>query len=221
MREHSFDDLTRRFASARTRRQVLGLFGRGALGALAGGASGVWFSAAPALAACIVEYPPADLDDCPNKRPHPGNTRGSNGCGPANSDFRPPQSFGSAPFTVPCNNHDICYETCNTPKSTCDVTFGDQLVDVCIATYGGSFLMETACILVAGVYELAVTVGGGSAYEAGQTKDCECCRPVPQVWCGCNQKCYTSAADCTAECHGGLGCFGQTLCGPATPEQCP
>lgn len=220
MGEHGFDGLSRRLATTRSRREVVRLFGGSALGAVVAGTVAPWFTSSVAASHCIVEYPPADLVNCPNKRPHPGNTRGSNGCGPANSDFRPPQSFGRASFTVPCNNHDICYETCNTPKSNCDGTFGDQLVDTCIATYSGSFLMETVCIVVAGAYELAVTVGGGSAYEAGQTKDCECCQPVPHIWCQCNRTCYTNAAQCTSECRASLGCF-TGICAPATPEQCP
>ena len=200
---------------------MLGLFGRTAAVAVVGAGALQMLDVGPAHAEdCIIEYPPANLDDCPNKRQHPANVRSSNGCGPANSDFRPPQGFGAASFTIPCNNHDICYETCNTPKSQCDTTFGDQLVDTCIATYNGSFFLETVCIVVAGLYEAAVTLGGGDAYDAGQTKDCECCRPVPKVYCGCNQKCYTNGSDCLAECHTSLGCF-TNICAPAQPGQCP
>ena len=216
-----FDELTRRAGRMRTRREVVGLLGRGAVGAVFG-SQALQFLDAPTVLAqdCIVEYPPADLDDCPNKRPHPGNQRGFNGCGAANSSFRPPQGFGKVSFTGPCNQHDICYETCNASKSQCDSTFGDQLVDACIAGYSGSFLSETACILTAGVFEAAVSLFGGSAYEAGQTKDCECCRPVTKIYCNCNKKCYTDASTCTSECKASLGCF-TGICAPAQPGQCP
>ena len=217
-----FDNFSRRVASTTTRRQVLGLFGRSAAAAIVASSALQMFGEGPAHAACIVQYPPQNLNNCPNKRPHPGNVRSSNGCGAANSDFKPPQSFGSASFTIPCNNHDICYETCNTPKSTCDSTFGNQLVDTCIATYSGSFLTETACIFVAGAYELAVTLFGGSAYDAGQTKDCECCFPVPMVYCGCTDTCYPTATDCfAAGCKASLSCFGKIICGPPPPGKCP
>ena len=217
---NGFDDCARRFGRATTRRQVLGLFGRTALVGSVGVGVMEMFGARSAHAACLTEYPPANLTDCPNKRPHPGNVRTSNGCGPEGSAFPLPQGFGSASFTTACNGHDICYETCNSPKAGCDSTFGDQMVDTCVATYNGSFLRETACIALARLYEAGVSAGGGSAYDAAQKKDCECCRPVPMVYCGCNHKCYTSASLCTTECHGTLGCFSQ-ICGPATAQQCP
>src|SRR4051794_36790045 len=97
---NGFDDFSRRFGRARTRRQVLGLFGRTAAAAAFGGVAMQMADVGGVHAEnCLVEYPPADLDDCPNKRPHPGNMRSSNGCGAANSSFRPPQGFGSASFT--------------------------------------------------------------------------------------------------------------------------
>jgi hypothetical protein len=218
---NGFDDFSKRFGRTTTRRQALGLFGRTAAVAVAGtGAIQLIGGGSVAFAECKVEYPPANLADCPNKRPHPGNMRASNGCGPASGGSRPPQSFGSASFTSACNNHDICYETCNTPKANCDIAFGHDLVDTCKAAYAGSPLRLAACATTAIVYQGAVTYWGADAYEAGQKKDCECCRPVPMVYCGCNHTCYTSASQCTTECHASLGCFTQ-ICGPATPEQCP
>lgn len=215
-----FDDLTRRAGTMRTRRQVFGLLGRGAAAAFVG-SQALQFLDAPTVSAedCLVEYPPANLDDCPNRRPHPGNVRGFNGCGAANSDFRPRQGFGTVNFQPACNGHDICYETCLESKSTCDVTFGDQLVDACIAGYSGSFLRETACISLAGTFQLAVTVAGGSAYEEGQKKDCECCHPVTKIRCDCKNTCYDDVAVCVDACKG-LGCFVGS-CYPVPIDQCP
>lgn len=216
-----FDELTRRAGRSRSRREVLGLFGRGAVGALVGGQA-LQFLDAPAVSAqdCLVEYPPADLDDCPNKRKHPGNVPKSNGCGQQGSSFRPPQGFGRVDFTPPCNEHDVCYGTCMASKATCDQNFGDQLVDRCIAGYSGAFLSEVACIFTAGVFQAAVTLFGGEAYEDGQKLDCECCRPIQKIWCNCNKKCYTDAVTCTSECKASLGCF-TGICVPATTAQCP
>lgn len=215
-----FDELTRRAGTLRSRRQVIGLFGRTAIGAFVG-VQALQFLDAPAVLAedCLVEYPPANIDDCPNKRKHPGNVPGSNGCGAATMEFRPPQSFGSVDFTPWCNNHDVCYGTCGSSRIGCDVTFGDQLTDACIATYSDNYIMETLCITVAGVYQAAVTIGGANAWDSGQKKDCECCRPTGKVRCGCTGACYDDALVCLSECKASLGCFTD-ICMPALAGQC-
>jgi len=44
---------------------------------------------------------------------------------------------------------------------------------------------------------------------------------VQQIYCGCNGKTYTSATDCTSECHASLACFSN-ICAPGneTTEVC-
>lgn len=174
---NDFDELSRLVGRQRSRRSALAMLGKGMLGAmLAGGTVTTIGRQRAAAADCAVEYPPADLDDCPNKRHHPGNVASSNGCGPANSDFRPPQGFGSVDFRPPCNQHDLCYETCGADKTSCDLDLAAGIQDQCFAGYS-SPLELAGCVWASGIYFDAVFLGGGSAYEDAQKKDCECCRP--------------------------------------------
>jgi hypothetical protein len=133
-----------------------------------------------------------------------------------------PQGFGDADFRPGCNNHDICWETCNNSKAACDFAFGNDLRSACLATYGVFSLKFAACLHVANIYESGVTLFGGEPYDAAQKKDCECCFPT-QIYCGCNNKCYPAAdaSTCAAECHISLGCAFSNICGPATLAQCP
>ncbi len=220
-----FDDLTRRATGMRTRRQMFTLLGRAAIGA-AVGAQALQFLNAPTVLAenCLVEYPPANLDDCPNKRHHPGNTPTSNGCGSAKpGSFKPGDVWGRANFAASgCNVHDICYETCGASKTACDTAFGEGLSDGCIAAYAGTgaFLRETGCLVVADVYHTFVTLLGADSFDAAQKKDCECCHPVVKIRCGCTGICYDSGSACTTACKASLGCFGPDICAPALAGQC-
>lgn len=186
-----FDGLSRLIATTRTRRSAFALLGKGIVGSVVAGAGGWGLAARQVSAAdCLVEYPPADLDNCPNKRHHPGNVPSSNGCGPANSDFRPPQGFGSVDFRPPCNQHDICYETCGADKTTCDVNLGTGIQQQCFDGYSNP-LELAGCIWASGAYFDAVLIGGFSAFDEAQKKDCECCHPIQptQAVCSCTGNC--------------------------------
>jgi len=217
----TFDELTRAAGAQRSRRQVLGLIGKTAVGAFVGVHALQFLDAPTVLAAdCLVEYPAADLDNCPNKRPHPGNVRTTNGCGPQGSSFRPPQGFGDVDFVPSCDQHDICYGTCGSSRLSCDTKLGQDIADACKAHYGtASPLRLAACLSTAVVYEAAVTYGGAGAWLNGQKKDCECCHPVPKIRCGCTGKCYDDPLACVAECKASLGCFTD-ICAPALAGQC-
>ena len=214
-----FDDLTVAAAN-RIRRQVFGLVGRG-LAATAAATVGVAGTRPKRAAAadCVIEYPAANLADCPNKRHHDGHSPSINGCGPADwKSVLVSNTFFKADFKPGCNVHDVCYGTCNTTQAKCDSDLGRASIDACKAAYTiAQQLSRASCISMARNYETAVAKLGAGAFHQAQLEDCECCRPW--VYCGCNNKCYLSAGHCTSECHASLACLG-SVCRPAHPGEC-
>lgn len=222
----NFDALTGAVGRARTRRDALKLLGKGMLGVAVGASAAPALGSRPAAAAdeCLVEYPPADLDNCPNRRHHPGAVPSVNGCGPADGIDLVPDTFGIADFTNGCNVHDQCYGTCNSDRLQCDADMADAMRLECTNKYGDSIAMIpllAACYKVADNYKLAVNLFGGGPWETAQKEDCECCHPVPPqaVYCACNDTCYQDAQTCLGECRVTLGCFSG-ICRPATAEEC-
>lgn len=220
----SFDDLTLRIAGARNRRDALKLFGKGVVGIAVGATTTLTFDAAPAEAAedCLVEYPPADLDNCPNKRHHPGAKPSMNGCGPADSIDLVPDTFGPVNFAPGCDVHDVCYGTCGSDRKKCDDDMRTAMQTACLKQWGGSLVtlpLLAACFKVADVYHSAVRLGGEGPWEQAQREDCECCHPVPMLYCGCNDTCYKDIGTCQSACKVGLGCFTD-ICRPADTGEC-
>jgi hypothetical protein len=170
---------------------------------------------------------PTDDGRCPpntTRRALPGYVPGTNGCGPAGAPISIPQGYGDCDYSGSCNNHDLCYQECFTPKDKCDEDFRDQLYDACAAAYPGTLNIpfRYGCYERAWAYYQAVSEGGGSAWVAAQQKSCECCPPPDEtlVYCSCNQKCYTDSTLCLNECKVGLGC-NTAICAPAIAELCP
>jgi hypothetical protein len=79
-------------------------------------------------------------------------------------------------FTPACNNHDICYGTCNSFFSTCNDSFLNGMQSICESLTGDereqcySDCMWNAAYYYAGVSEL-----GHSWYNAAQVEECSCC----------------------------------------------
>jgi hypothetical protein len=119
--------------------------------------------------------------------------------GVSSTEFGRPQGVvGSAGAALPlaCNLHDICYQTCQSDKSTCDTAMRDRMVAVCAAAYppncpagltmdqcwgdGGYQAQRSQCAegftSYATLYYQGVNLGGGSAYEQRQSQYCQCCR---------------------------------------------
>ncbi len=255
MEERRFDDLTRMFGRATSRRQVL----KGLVGAVMGGAfASVGRHAKLPLAAAATpvcngvaydpstqccepagiqpRHPIANLDLCPNRVPHPGHVPSFNGCGPENgfAKYLIPNRIGplrNVNFTQACNNHDICYDTCNSDKSVCDANFFNDLSAACAAAYPGNSwyqsYMRTVCINVdARIYYLAVsqTPTGREAYADAQKGACDCC-PVcencdgPSDKC-CNDLCVDVSSD-PANCGDcGKVCADKQICSNGVC-QCP
>ncbi len=85
------------------------------------------------------EHPIADLLKCKERTkwgPHTPKVSAPP-CGPEGSRiaFLFPQSCGRADYKPACSAHDICYDTCNSSKGTCDMTFRTQLEASCVMAY--------------------------------------------------------------------------------------
>jgi hypothetical protein len=258
MEERRFDELTRVLGAATTRRQVL----KGMLGAAVGAVlvSTGLRAPRPALAALAdcggvtydpttqccepagpqPRYPIADLALCPNRVPHPGHVPEFNGCGPAGgiiSHIIPNRigPFRNIDFTPACNNHDICYDTCNSVKSTCDQNFLSDLRAACAQAYPGrgyfDRYMRAGCQADAYIYYTAVsqTKTGTEAYESAQKQACDCCAICEECGGSGDERCCQGV--CHDPCEEGQQrnpdtcacdpCFGQedgTTCG--TSEVC-
>jgi hypothetical protein len=139
----------------------------------------------------VAKHPIGDLSKCPNRVAHPGHVPGFNGCGPAalqGVQFIIPQGYKSASFTDACNGHDVCYDTCNTNKGTCDMGFGESMVQSCTETYQPIISDEadpilkqrfnyefTLCKLAAFRFFNAVSLAGQGAFDSAQKDACDCC----------------------------------------------
>jgi hypothetical protein len=269
MEERRFDELTRVLGAAVTRRQVL----KGVLGVAVGamlGSIGLRSSHSALAAAPLCDgvpydpnsqccepagiqprYPIADLDLCPDRVPHPGHVPGFNGCGPAQGFIRHviPNKIGpfrNIDFTPACNNHDICYDTCNNVKSTCDRNFLNDMRAACAQAYPGNGYidryMRAGCSADAYIYYTAVsqTPTGAEAYASAQRGACDCCAICDD--CGgsgdercCQGVCHDACPEGqqrnpdTCECDPCLGQDDGTSCGTSAvcchescvSDQCP
>ena len=96
-----------------------------------------------------------------------------NGCGAAGGQ-KFPEFKGT--FTTPCNDHDICYATCGSSRSTCDSDFKSDLLSACGSV---GFGKKTLCKIAANAYYQGAKRAGGKAFEAAQDNFCKwewCCK---------------------------------------------
>ncbi|WP_262964897.1 carboxypeptidase regulatory-like domain-containing protein [Methylobacter psychrophilus] len=89
--------------------------------------------------------------------------------------------------TLPCNIHDICYQSCNSDQATCDNALGDGVTASCDIGYpfpcSRADALEcveydeeyNSCRSIGPEYTNAVANFGGTAYKDRQTQYCECC----------------------------------------------
>jgi hypothetical protein len=105
---------------------------------------------------------------------------------------------GDSVDDLPCNKHDICYQTCGSDKSQCDQQMYDDMMAVCNKAYpeakcpfvvgseicNGSrwkclrdcqkwYNERASCANSARKYKWGLTLFGGSAYEERQEQFCE------------------------------------------------
>jgi hypothetical protein len=177
-----FEDFTRRFSALRSRRSMLRLAASGLLAVVVGQRRSENVSAAV----------------CPVRIPNPDQIPSSNGCG--TTSFPVSGIAGGVDLTPACNNHDLCYNTCNQTKNDCDQTFLSEMRVLCAAT-NPTGTNRDDCNGVADVYYRAVVSLGGSAYEGAQAAACICCNH-DEVACG-------DVCCAAAHCH---GLPGQRIC---------
>jgi hypothetical protein len=106
-----------------------------------------------------------------------------------------PNSAAAGP--LPCNLHDICYQTCAAPgmdlgaaKATCDNNFRSRMNQVCTTAYPAAcpaaysrvqclayFIQQSDCYRFATTYYNGVSaLGYVSAYRGRQRDYCQCCQ---------------------------------------------
>ncbi len=96
--------------------------------------------------------------------------------------------------SLPCNQHDICYQSCKSNKATCDTAMLNSMVAVCERAYPVPILCapgsaecalyleeRTACLDMADRYKLGLDFFGDSSlagrpYATRQTQYCKCCQ---------------------------------------------
>lgn len=80
---------------------------------------------------------------------------------------------------LPCNHHDFCYQTCGVTRAECDEAFYDDMIRVCNnMTVGEKLVCYDNCVNRAAQYYDGVLAAGGSSYENGQNRACQCCQNV-------------------------------------------
>lgn len=247
-----FDDIARVLGSGMPRRAAFGIAAKGMAAAFLAqfGVRSAWaFQTClcqgqvynPRTTCCTAsgrqqKNPISNLNACPNRVPHPGYNPVPNGCG-AQGGTQFPNSFFAASFLQCCNNHDICWGTCNSNRVGCDNTFEACLTASCDAAYPGVLqtIQRNSCRGAANGYWAGVahTSAGTNAYVAAQSTACDCCaeNTCPQSCAGssCGSLpacapggdcvCFTSTEGTGACVHGATPCSSVPRC--TTTADCP
>ena len=116
----------------------------------------------------VQKHPIQDLADCPNRQPWPPHVPASNGCTGIIDD----PNICAPGFTSACNGHDICYDTCNRNKATCDTDFENDMIAICQAANPG--FCRNNCENNARRFA-AVVRAIQRFYDAAQRQACQCC----------------------------------------------
>jgi hypothetical protein len=97
---------------------------------------------------------------------------------------------GTGPTPLPCNNHDICYQTCGSVKANCDTGMLNDMLAVCQRAYpettcpltgfgifacGQWYEERNNCLLSSGNYKLGLDWKGQDAFEGRKKEYCKCC----------------------------------------------
>ncbi len=117
--------------------------------------------------------------ECPSPQkaiPKSGHYPKSNGCG--SMDFLFDESEESfihveEEFTICCNGHDLCYDTCGNDKDECDLKFKKCLYGTC-KEKRYEFLDSKKCRLKAKLFFITVLGVGCQPYISAQKSACQC-----------------------------------------------
>lgn len=121
-----------------------------------------------------------------------GGTNGLAGTafGQPQPDFPHNSSTPGEPIPLPCNYHDVCYQTCGSTQAPCDEAMHSNMIQVCDTAYPTSscpytgldlvrcpmyWLERADCYLWADAYKLGLDIGGEPAWKERQTQFCDCC----------------------------------------------
>ncbi|OWA53638.1 hypothetical protein BV898_18059 [Hypsibius exemplaris] len=116
---------------------------------------------------------PNDVKPVANELPQ--NAVSPNGCGPIDHNV---DQYVADGMTTCCDQHDICFSTCGSRKSDCDIVFKKCLYDACRADTEGK-QNKKVCQISAKVLYGLTTLAGCSLFEASQTAACLCEDPRP------------------------------------------
>lgn len=100
-------------------------------------------------------------------------TPSANGCGIAgmkiSKEYLPTKDMENC-----CNEHDLCYETCNNDKELCDLDFRRCLHKICDAMTTFGELGVKGCKLASNTLFTTTVTLGCKSYLDSQTRSCYC-----------------------------------------------
>ena len=165
-----FDELAKGLATKRlSRRQVF----KGLTAALIGTALGMNLQPRTASAAKLCPTRVARRGWNPNEHVNECGTKPLNRLA-----ARMIQDMGAeVDFTPACNQHDICYSTCNAVKTNCDEAFRLQMTQICCDAFPTDSEKLFDCQQWATRFWLAVYHAGHDEYANAQASACTCCTP--------------------------------------------
>ena len=102
-----------------------------------------------------------------------------NGCG--TKEIPVQSKFGKADFTKACNNHDICYDTCNSGETACNDKFYKEMQAECKRAYPVKGTSQKQCLEKAYDYRYKGSIASifVGAYDDAQKRVCQCCPDTP------------------------------------------
>jgi secretory phospholipase A2 len=100
--------------------------------------------------------------------------RAANGCGPEYFNIDPLYNGTALQGLIPCcNKHDICYETCGSNKSNCDIDFYFCMATACLripsaSWSGNTYYSKIVCRAEGKVLFMIVVHFGDDSYKKAQ-----------------------------------------------------
>jgi hypothetical protein len=135
-----------------------------------------------------------EIDGCSNSPDDPMRILYPIGLLAVTGDTRFGSVVGNLPHpapaqTLPCNRHDICYQTCGQTQQACDAAIRTDIDGVCAREYPSTcpfsgvgivlcpafFEQRAACFGLSLTYETVLGQFGASAFEERQQQRCQCC----------------------------------------------
>lgn len=124
------------------------------------------------------------IANCPDHLQHPTKNFIKDGCSPFFTPDDPTKLLFNSlcqhtSFTGVCNDHDECYQTCDSSRSTCDVGLCGGMNGVCNDLTGPNrVLCRIPCLGFSATYCDVVKAWGNSAWEGDQVQFCVCCEEI-------------------------------------------